>query len=75
MLVDEKTYELNIWKTSSDIYEAAKDVSFKIGEGISGIVFQAGEPILVGDVRKDERFLYYKGKYEPCSVYRGKGER
>ena len=52
MLVDEKTYELKIWKTSSDIYEAAKDVSFKIGEGISGIVFQVECLYLTGYEQK-----------------------
>ncbi|MBI2471518.1 MAG: GGDEF domain-containing protein [Planctomycetes bacterium] len=62
MLVDEKSGELKIWKTNSKIYEEVKDVSFRIGEGITGIVFQSGEPILLNDVSKDERFLYYKGR-------------
>ena len=62
MLVDENTSELKIWRTSGDAYEAAKDVSFTIGERISGVVVHTGEPILLSDVSKDERFLYYKGK-------------
>jgi len=62
MLVDEKSGELRMWKTNSKLYEEAKDVSFKIGEGITGIVFQSGEPILLNDVSKDERFLFYKGR-------------
>lgn len=62
MLIDENYDELKIWKASNDTYESAKDVTFKIGEGISGIVVQIGEPILVSDVSKEERFLYYKGR-------------
>lgn len=62
MLADEKTNELKVWKTSVSIYEAVKDVSFKTGEGISGIVFQSGEPVLVSDVSKEGRFLFYKQK-------------
>ena len=62
MLADENTSELKMWRTSGDAYGAAKDVSFKIGEGISGVVVHTGEPVLLNDVSKDERFLYYKGK-------------
>jgi diguanylate cyclase (GGDEF)-like protein len=61
MLIDEECNELKIWKANHNTYESAKDVTFKIGEGISGIVAQTGEPILIQDVSKDERFLYYKG--------------
>jgi len=62
MLIDEECNELKIWKANGNTYEAAKDVTFKIGEGVSGIVAQTGESILIQDVSKDERFLYYKGK-------------
>ena len=62
MLMDEKDNELKMWKASSDTYECAKDVTFKAGEGISGIVFQTGEPILINNVNNEERFLSYKGK-------------
>ncbi|MBI3583701.1 MAG: sensor domain-containing diguanylate cyclase, partial [Nitrospinae bacterium] len=62
MLIDEECNELKIWKANDVTYEAAKDVTFKIGEGVSGIVAQTGESILIQDVSKDERFLYYKGK-------------
>jgi len=62
MLIDEECNELKIWKANNVTYEAAKDITFKIGEGISGIVAQTGESILIQDVSKDERFLYYKGK-------------
>lgn len=62
MLMDENDHELKMWKASSDTYECAKDVTFKPGEGVSGIVFQTGEPILIHNVNNEERFLSYKGK-------------
>ncbi len=61
MMIDEECNELKIWKANNNTYDAAKNVTFKIGEGISGIAAQSGEPILIQDVSKDERFLYYKG--------------
>lgn len=62
MLMDENDHELKMWKASNDTYECAKDVTFKAGEGVSGIVFQTGEPILIHNVNNEERFLSYKGK-------------
>jgi diguanylate cyclase (GGDEF)-like protein len=54
--------ELKMWKADSVNSEILKDVSFKIGEGISGLVAETGKPILIQDVSKDDRFLHYKGK-------------
>ena len=34
MLIDEKCNELKIWNANDVTYEAAKDVTFKLGEGI-----------------------------------------
>jgi diguanylate cyclase (GGDEF)-like protein len=62
MLMDEETNELKMRKEDESTCKEAKDVAFKIGEGISGIVAETGEAILIQDVSKDERFLYYKGK-------------
>lgn len=62
MLLDEDCKELKMWKASSEIYKHAKDVTFKAGEGISGLVFQSGEAMLVNNAREEKRFLYYKGK-------------
>jgi len=61
MLLDEKCNELRMWKASTDLYERAKDVTIKAGEGISGIVLQTGEPILISNVNNEVRFLFYKG--------------
>jgi len=62
MLLDEKCNELKLWKADDSTYKYVKTITFKMGEGISGIVAQTGKSILVQDVSKDERFLYYKGK-------------
>lgn len=62
MLLDEQCNELKLWKANDSTYEDVKAITFKVGEGISGTVAQTGKPILVQDVGKDDRFLYYKGK-------------
>ena len=62
LLREDNTEELKIWKADNVNREILKNVSFKIGEGISGLVAQNGKPILVQDVSKDKRFLHYKGK-------------
>ncbi|HCC53949.1 MAG TPA: sensor domain-containing diguanylate cyclase [Desulfobulbaceae bacterium] len=62
MLRDDDTGELKMWQADHANSEILQDVSFKLGEGISGLVAQTGEPILVQDVNKDPRFLHYKGK-------------
>ena len=62
MLLDNNRKVLKVWTADKATFEAAKDVTFNIGEGISGIVVQTGEPIMIQDVNKDSRFLYYKAK-------------
>ncbi len=62
MLLDEKGEALTVWKANQGTYEATKKVSFKVGEGISGLVVKGKKPILVQNVREDKRFLHYKGK-------------
>jgi len=62
MLLDNNRKVLKVWTADKATFEAAKDVTFNIGEGISGIVVQTGEPIMIQDVSKDSRFLYYKAK-------------
>ncbi|MGK7346301.1 MAG: diguanylate cyclase [Candidatus Nitrospinota bacterium M3_3B_026] len=61
MLLDESSSALRMWRANSSTYEAAREVTFKLGEGVCGHVAQTGEAELVRDVSKDERFLYYKG--------------
>ena len=62
MLMDEELNELKVWKANEITYDTIKDITFKMGEGVSGIAAQTGEPILIQDVSKDDRFLYYRGK-------------
>ena len=62
MLLDNNHKLLKVWTADRATFESAKDITFNIGEGISGIVVQTGEPIMIQDVSKDSRFLYYKAK-------------
>lgn len=62
MLVDDECNELKMWKADESSFGEAKGITFKIGEGISGLVAQTGETILIPDADKDPRFLFYKGK-------------
>ena len=62
MLIDEECCELKVWNTDESGFEEANDVTFKMGEGISGLVAMTGESILVPDTGKEPRFLFYKGK-------------
>lgn len=59
MLLNEKGEKLSIYTANSETLAATKDLSFKLGEGISGLVAKTGKAILVKDVSKDKRFLYY----------------
>lgn len=62
LLRDDDTEELKMWKADNENNEILKNISCKLGEGISGLVAQTGEPILIQDVSQDKRFLHYKGK-------------
>ena len=62
MLADDECGELKMWQADESSFGEVKDVTFKIGEGISGLVAKTGVPILISDTGKDPRFLFYKGK-------------
>ncbi|MBI2092997.1 MAG: diguanylate cyclase, partial [Deltaproteobacteria bacterium] len=38
------------------------DMTFRIGEGVTGEVVIKGEPVYIKDTTKEERFLHYKGE-------------
>ncbi|VAX22526.1 diguanylate cyclase/phosphodiesterase (GGDEF & EAL domains) with PAS/PAC sensor(s) [hydrothermal vent metagenome] len=59
MLLDNDTSILSVWKASSALYEDIKEITFKVGQGICGLVAETGEPITVGDTGKDKRFVSY----------------
>ncbi len=56
LMLDEKTQELYFEIAIGSGAERLKDVRLKLGEGVAGWVAQHGEPVLVEDVRSDERF-------------------
>ena len=56
LMVDEKTQELYFEIAIGHGAERLKDVRLKLGEGIAGYVAEHGEPVLVEDVRSDNRF-------------------
>lgn len=62
LLLDEKGETLTMWTANSASKKKIKNVSLKMGEGISGLVAKTGNPILVKDVNKESRYLHHKGK-------------
>jgi len=56
LMVDEKTQELYFEIAIGDGTEKLKDVRLKPGEGVAGWVAVHEEPVLVEDVRSDNRF-------------------
>ena len=56
LMVDEKARELYFEIAIGHGAEKLKDVRLKLGEGIAGWVAEHGEPVLVEDVRRDNRF-------------------
>ncbi|MGC8926350.1 MAG: diguanylate cyclase [Myxococcota bacterium] len=63
LLWDEEERVLRVKRSFGyDDGEQLKNMVFKPGEGISGLVVQSGEMILVNDTTHDPRFLHYKGK-------------
>ncbi|AQQ09226.1 Nif-specific regulatory protein [Sedimentisphaera cyanobacteriorum] len=45
--------------------ELQKQIEYREGEGITGIVYQSGEPVIVPDIQKDKRFLAKAGERKP----------
>ena len=62
LMLDNEKRKLSIKACHGFDEEELKGVSFDVGEGISGTVVKTGKSILVADVSKEPRFLYYKGK-------------
>jgi putative nucleotidyltransferase with HDIG domain len=57
MLLDERTKQLRFEVAQGPKGKEVKQFHLQLGEGIAGWVAQKGEPVLVNDVRKDERFF------------------
>jgi len=59
LLVDKKTGDLTFEITVSPVAEKLKEITLKPGEGVAGWVALHGEPLLIPDVSKDQRFALY----------------
>jgi phosphoserine phosphatase RsbU/P len=57
LLLNEKTHELRIRFQVGYTREAAERTRVKVGEGVSGVAAQRREPVLVGDVTQDPRYI------------------
>ncbi|MFC1566521.1 ANTAR domain-containing protein [bacterium] len=57
MMINEKTYELEIKATQSISERYINKTNIKLGEGISGRAALTGEPIVVVDIEHDKRYL------------------
>ena len=57
-LLDPQTETINV-KVAHGLSERSKSLgSYKVGEGITGLVVQSGKEIVVPDISKDPRFLH-----------------
>src|SRR5574341_493509 len=56
-LVDKKTQEVEQFEIEGYDPILAADLNLKIGQGLIGWVAKTGEPVIVPDVRKDERYI------------------
>lgn len=61
MLRDPVSGLYEMWTADDRVMAQAGDFSFRPGEGISGLVVESAEPILVPDVSREPRFLNYHG--------------
>ncbi|MEX2264317.1 MAG: SpoIIE family protein phosphatase [Bryobacteraceae bacterium] len=57
LLYSEKRQELRIRHALGHRQEVVRNLVVKLGEGITGVAAQLREPVLVGDVREDPRYL------------------
>lgn len=57
LLLNEKTQDLRIRFQVGYSREVAERTRVKVGDGVSGVAAQLREPVLVGDVTKDPRYI------------------
>ena len=57
-LLDPDTETINIRIAHGLSKKSASQASYKVGEGITGLVVQTGKEIVVPDISKDQRFLH-----------------
>lgn len=59
LLADDETGELYFEIAVSEVSEQLKGIRLKKGEGVAGYVAESGEPLLIADVSKDDRFALH----------------
>jgi len=57
LLLNEKTQELRIRFQVGYAKDVAERARVKVGEGVTGVAAQTREPVLVGDVSRDPRYI------------------
>ena len=57
LLLNDKTQELRIRFQVGYTREVAERIRIKVGEGVTGVAAQRREPVLVGDVSTDPRYI------------------
>jgi len=57
LLLNEKTQDMRIRFQVGYSREVAERTRVKVGEGVSGVAAQRREPVLIGDVTKDTRYI------------------
>jgi len=57
LLLNEKTHELRIRFQVGYSREVAERTRIKVGQGVTGMAAERREPVLVGDVTKDPRYI------------------
>ncbi|MHC4510565.1 MAG: sigma 54-interacting transcriptional regulator [Planctomycetota bacterium] len=68
-LLDPETETINVRVAHGLSKRTASQASYKVGEGITGLVVQTGKEIVVPDISKDPRFLH---KTRPRKQRKGK---
>ncbi|MHC4207170.1 MAG: GAF domain-containing protein, partial [Planctomycetota bacterium] len=57
-LLDSDTETINIRIAHGLSKKSRSQASYKVGEGVTGLVVQSGKEIIVPDISKDPRFLH-----------------
>lgn len=69
-LLDPETETISIKVAHGMTEESKRQVTYKVGEGITGLVVQTGKEVVVPDISKDPRFLAKTGERK-----RSKGQK
>lgn len=64
MLINDNGDELQMkmWESDEIIPDNTRNIKCKVGEGIPGTAYQTGFPIVIQDISKEKRFLFYENE-------------